>query len=508
MNKSLNTSLIAFFGVENSAVRSLSATLKREGCPAQIIFLKAWRNNNLHPPTEREMDLLIDALREFKADLVGLSVPSSHYHLATMVTKRVRRELGVPVIWGGIHPTIRPRECISIADIICRGEGERPLVELVKRMGEGKPYDGIENLWIRSGLEAKRNPLRALIDDLDSLPYRDFDGDNVWFIDRDRVSREDPVFQGAEFRIYLTRGCPFSCTYCYNSSMRKIYKGLGKYWRIRSPGHVIGELKEIVKKFPRLKRVKFDDDTLPNDKEYLDEVCRLYAEEVGVQLECLLNPELVDRDLILVLKKGGLVRVQLGIQTASERETSAYSRKMTRDKLLELATMLRDEGLEVVYDIIADNPTSSEEDYRELFDLLLELPRPFNLFIYSLNFFPETELTRSLLDQGIIKESDVVGHSLKTYRQFRLGLDYPRPPRDLFWCSLYVMASKDFIPRWLLRAVSRCGFLKQHPAVVRRAAEAANFIKMGIFAWRMWRRGELTWFKIRQYSNIGGLLSQ
>jgi hypothetical protein len=181
---------------------------------------------------------------------------------------------------------------------------------------------------------------------------------------------------------------------------------------------------------------------------------------------------------------------------------------LTRERLLELAAMLRDEGLDVVYDVIADNPTSTEEDHRELFELLLQLPRPFHLFIYSLNFFPDTQLTRDFLERGIIHPSDVVGQSLKTYRQFRLGLDYPRAPRDLFWCSLYVMVSKDFVPRSLLKFISRSGFFRNHPQVLRRLAEAVNLVKMAQFAWGMWKKGELTMFKIRQYSNIRGLLSQ
>ena len=88
--------------------------------------------------------------------------------------------------------------------------------------------------------------------------------------------------------------------------------------------------------------------------------------------------------------------------------------------------MNRELRLDVVYDAIIDNPFATEDDKREMLDFLLEIPRPFKLYLYSLNFFPKTKITLELLEKGIITEKDVEGVATKAWRQFRVSMDYPQ----------------------------------------------------------------------------------
>jgi B12 binding protein len=79
--------------------------------------------NCYKPFSETEYRLLIDALRDFRADLIGLSLSSLTIKPAVEVTARLKAEVGVPVVWGGSGPTLEPDMCIKDTDLACVGEG-------------------------------------------------------------------------------------------------------------------------------------------------------------------------------------------------------------------------------------------------------------------------------------------------------------------------------------------------------------------------------------------------
>ena len=73
---------------------------------------------------------LVAHLKEQSVSLLGISLGTDNYEAAVMLTKTIKSQLSVPVIWGGAHPTIMPDECLKYADMVCRGEGEGALLEL------------------------------------------------------------------------------------------------------------------------------------------------------------------------------------------------------------------------------------------------------------------------------------------------------------------------------------------------------------------------------------------
>ncbi len=103
-------------------------------------------------------------------DVAGFSLMTNHFNHARHVTEAIHHHLDMPVIWGGTHPTVRPEECLEVADAVCIGEGEETMLDVMDLVVEGKEFAGIDNLWIRGG---ERPPLRPLISDLDALPMTD-----------------------------------------------------------------------------------------------------------------------------------------------------------------------------------------------------------------------------------------------------------------------------------------------------------------------------------------------
>ena len=110
--------------------------------------------------------------------------------------------------------------------------------------------------------------------------------------------------------------------------------------------------------------------------------------------------------------------------------------------------------LNIVYDVIIDNPHATEEMKLETAEFLLELPRPYDIYFYSLNYFPGTALTKKSLEEGSLDPNLVEGKATKAWRQFRVSMDWPRSNEDKFYLAIYCLASKSFVPRSFIRNLS------------------------------------------------------
>jgi radical SAM superfamily enzyme YgiQ (UPF0313 family) len=505
----MTVALISLYGIENIGVRLICSVLKKEGFQVSTIYLKKWVNNNIHPPTRVEVRLLFNLIKNLNPTLIGISLGSPYFKIAEELTRQIKQKLDSPIVWGGIHPTIVPEKCIEIADIVCVGEGEYPMLELVKNISEGKEIDNIQNLWIKKDGQIKKNFVRTLIQDLDSLPYPDLEKEDKYYIESNELFQGDPLYRSAEYRIIASRGCPFSCSYCYNSTLRKIYEGKGRYFRQRSVDSVIAELEYSLERMPRLRKFKFDDDTFVFPEQWIEKFCNLYKQKIRIPFNILLNPALINESTLWKLKRAGLRGVQVGIQSGSARETKEiYNRSPANEQVLKFSELNRRLKLDIVYDIILDNPLATQEDKQALFEFLMQLQRPFKLFLYSLTIFPKTAIAERFIKLGLVTEKDIEGEATKSFRQFRLSLNFPRSQEDNFYISLFVLISKGFIPKKFIYWLYKSKFLRCHPYPLKIFSYLCNLARVSWMALIMLARGELTPLKLKEYGQLRHLLTQ
>jgi len=506
----MNTALISLYDRENNAVRLLAAIARKQGHRVLEIYFKDWQNNNFIPPTDREKQNLIKLLRDNNVELVGISLRSSPYNkVATELTRYVKENLGLPVLWGGTHPILCPDECIQEADYVCVGEGDQTFPTLLNYLQSGRPVDHLVNLWVKRDGKITKNPVGNVTEDLDSLPFRDYETPDKYYIGGKKIETGDPMCDDPIFQMMCSRGCPFKCAFCYNSVFKtEIYKNKGKYFRLRSVDSVMKELKEAKRIFPKLKRIKFDDEVFPFFPEWVDEFCRRYPEEIGLPFECFTEPKLVNENYFTMLKKAGLEIVYMGIQNTYRISSELYDRIDPEDKILNAVRIFKKLGLDARYQVIVDDLVSTEEDRKYLFNFLLRFPRPFALYLFSMTVFPRTALTKKLLAMGKITPNDIEGVATKTFRQMRVDVNYPRPPDEKFWVCMLVLLTKNFIPKSILKVLSENKFLKAHPWPLQVTAQVANFIHMAWIAGKMFLKGELTLTAIKRWANPKSCITQ
>ena len=399
--------LSLFPEIEYIGIRLLSACLKQEEHDVKILFLQK-------PSTEEYSKTDLNEICELVAesDLIGISLTTNHFKNATMLTKEIQKKVNVPIIWGGIHPTIRPVECLDFADLVCIGEGEGPLIDLARKMEIGENYTEINGLWVKKNGEIIKNNCRPIIQDLDSIPFPDYDySDHYVFAKHLRQMSYEILKESLDgkYSTMATRGCPFSCTFCVNNTLNKTSDSPFKI-RKRSNQNIIKELLEVRAKLPFIERILLEDDGFfIKASDDIKDFSEKYRDSIKLPLWVGgAYPTTINREKIKVLVDAGMESIRMGIQSGSNQVRKLYGRLYSNDKIEESHKIINEykDVLLPNYDIILDNPWEKQDDLVEGLELLSRLPAPFRLNLFSLTFFPETPLYYKAVAERIILDND------------------------------------------------------------------------------------------------------
>lgn len=388
-------------------VRTLSACLKNEKHDVKIIFLPSefW--------VKYEDCVLENAVEALKhVDLIGISLMTNFFDNSVQITQKLKRDLKIPVVWGGVHPTLRPEECLNHADIVCMGEAEETLVELARRMEDGKDYCNAEGICLKKKEKIIFNRMRPLVQDLDSIPFQDYDSDTHYVINNKGAFRmsEDILkrYCRGNYVTFPTRGCPFGCSYCSNNVYNKMYAGQ-KIIRQRSIGNILKELTYVKNNLPGVQYIYFDDDAffLYSTEEF-KEFCSEYKKNIKLPLIVTgVTPSTLTMEKLSMLVDAGLSFIRMGIQTGSDRIKKLYKRNYSNRQIEDSARIInefKDKIGSPQYDIILDNPWETDEDIVETLMFLTKLPAPYRIGIYSLTLYPKTELYEKAKEEGMIED--------------------------------------------------------------------------------------------------------
>lgn len=422
----------------DTGIRAVSAALKGAGFDVMRLNLyEDARHKTGANYSEEELQSIVERLKEFEAELFGISIFEVGSSRAFTLVKKIKEELGIPVLLGGQHAIQYPEECLqSGADAVCIGEGESGLVELLeswdKRLEKENP-----NFIVREDDLRKIKELRGRLlteDEISRLTF-DFSYHN-YFVLRDgklvsltpeniqnpehhQVDREAKTF------VYASdRGCPMNCTFCYVNTLRKEFieadaaKGekTVPFLRRKRADAVIRDLDDVKKQNPWIEFLNImNDDTAARDLQDLQEFSRLYKEKIGWPFYCMVSPmsfvnksiwqekgrgyvpdAVVDGRLkVQALVDAGLKELNMGIQTNGKTNFEIYGRWQPDEVLLSVTDMFHEFAredlskeesgkIDLFFDFIIHNPLETYEDTRRTVNLIKRLKHPFDLVAHTL----------------------------------------------------------------------------------------------------------------------------
>jgi len=389
----------------DQGIRTISSVLKQAGHDVNMVFMTLSEDYS-KSYTESELVQLSNLCKE--SDLIGISSFVSTAPRAIQIIKFLEKKIpNKPIVWGGIHATISPQDCINDCDIVCVGEGEETILDLVKALEKKKSIDKIRNLWIKKENRIIKNPVRPLIDNLDKIPLPDYDTHSHYILDSHKIRNfSENDLDGAIF--FLTgRGCPHGCDYCSNSLLNELYKGKRKkIVRWHSVDYIINGILKLKKRFPSLSYFDIRDDTFSlRPTEQIKEFSEKYKEKVKMRFKCLGDPHTITDEKIKLLVDAGCTDIIIGIQGSERVNKEIYHRYQSNKQVLDAAKIINKykKRLTVMYDVITCNPYEKPQDVIDMIRLLQKMPKPYFLSVNNLVFFHGSKLHERAVNEGVIK---------------------------------------------------------------------------------------------------------
>lgn len=390
-------------GQENMGVEFLSAQLKKHGHEVRLFFDPRSFGGGVLLKIgflEKMLDLrekIVKQSLEWKPDIVGFSCMTHNYQWCLSVAKEIKKRANMPVIFGGIHPTLLPQEVLSqdCVDMVAVGEAEVSFPKLLSNMARGIDSADTKGIYFKRGGRIVANPIEPPSSDLDSFE----------FLDKDIFYAKIFSLARMEYTAMASRGCPFACFYCSNDYLRKLYKGYS-FSRKRSVGHLVSELKQAKEKYG-MRGVVFYDEVFPSEVSWLEEFSREYKREIDLPFTIFYHFGLCDEKRIELLRNAGCTMISFGLQSASERvRREVCNRAETNAQVSRIIQLCKKHKMQIWIDHIFGLPTESDEETRSAAAFYRELS-PDIIYSFWLVYFPRASILGIALQAGILGENEV-----------------------------------------------------------------------------------------------------
>ncbi len=319
-------------------------------------------------------------LRDFKPEIVGVSVMSSRgLKDAIKVSEAVRRS-GCPVVWGGQLPSMQTELVLKsgYVDMVSFGEGEETWLELVSCMEKNRDYSDIKGLAYRDGDTIKRNECRPF-SDLRDMPVSDWS-----LLD---VPKYMQSYLGCNrmMYIYSSKGCPCRCAFCSNVNFHK------STHRKRPNEYVIAEIKYLIDNFG-LDGVFFSDELWCLKKSDMQDFCnRIHENKLDFHWGVQLRIGMFDEDDYRTMYEAGCRWIFFGVESGSDEMLKAIHKNIDKEAIKPTMDVLREIGITSICSFIIGFPDETAEQLKDTVELIEKTNS--NLTpIYHFTPLPGTEL--------------------------------------------------------------------------------------------------------------------
>ncbi len=336
-------------------------------------------------------------------DLIGISCPfTTRYGPFKRLISALKQRLpSIPLVGGGIHPSIFPVDVLNENDLDCVvvGEGETTLTELANRLEQNGKLDpeGLDGVaYIKDGKPLFR-PRKTYVKNLDDLPdparhlldieaYLNRSGGR-W------TSRHKTVLS-----VLTSRSCPGRCSFC------SIHAVFGPHWRARSAERVIAEVDFVTQRYkPSL--IAFEDDRLTVDRERLVKICEglaSFPRRVNWYTPNGVHVADFDEELLRIMRDSGCRTLNLAIESGDpEMLQKTIGKKANQEQARQTAEYCRQIGIRTNGYFVVGMPGETDQSLERSLKFCLSLPLD-GLGVFIATPFPGTRMYDECVEKGYI----------------------------------------------------------------------------------------------------------
>jgi len=355
-------------GHPHTGIAYLSAFLKSKGVHVDLY------DERMDGP-----DKLVQLLKN-KYDFVGVTSFSYSLPHVYALIDRIKAHTKAPVVIGGPHVSVSHIKVLkdTNVDFAIKNEGEYTSYELLEQLQSPQPdFAKVKGLLWRNGSEPVENIDRPLIDDLEALPYPDYESFGI---------ERYPCFKVKAIPLITQRGCPYKCTFC------SVPLTMGGGFRSRCAADTVKEIEHWYNKGWR--HFQINDDVFNLHPQRVIEICNLIIEkkiEITWELWNGMRVNAVTEELLIAMQKSGCRLVNFGCESGSPRVLKVIKKGLNKDMVMKAVTLTKKVGITSSVGFIAGHPTETYEEAKESLKFAKSLPATFINF-NNATPYPGTEL--------------------------------------------------------------------------------------------------------------------
>jgi len=307
-----------------------------------------------------------------KSDIVGFSVMTNQVKNAIELSDLVKeKDPDIKVVWGGIHPTLYPKQTVEdkSVDFVITNEGEITLLELSSWLeGKGKISD-IKGLVYKENGKVRVTSKREFLD-LNTLSPPE------WEILKIREYISDFKIGGKSFGkslpLHSGRGCVYNCAFCINL--------LENRWRPLNAGKILGEVKILTERYG-IEYIQFMDENFFVNKKRVEEFCEaMISENIDVKWHAntranYFNENHLNNSLMRLAKKSGCTTLAMGIESGSEKILNKLKKEITMPQILNAVTTCRKFDINTICSFMIGIPGEEKKDMMETLRLITKIKK-------------------------------------------------------------------------------------------------------------------------------------
>lgn len=282
---------------------------------------------------------------------LGLSVMTGQQiDSAVRLAKKFHRKL--PIVWGGVHPTICPESVVSeeYVDYIIRGDGEEAFFNLLQEIESGKSNKNFDD-----EIHILKNLNESVIDYDDELIVPQY------FVERDGFKKAFPL--------ETSRGCPHGCAFCHNSI-------LGHSYRVVDTGLVIKNIEQLYKNY-KIDGVIFQEDNFfLNPKRVVEILSKLKEYNIGWKANSRISyfkKNVYNQQYMNLIVDSKCHVLQFGLESGSDRILKLINKGITVKDIVQINKFLAEYNISIRYNFIIGFPTETKFELEQTLALINKL---------------------------------------------------------------------------------------------------------------------------------------
>lgn len=353
---------------------------------------------NLNHVMGEEYDIIESEIRNHNIDFVGIGGLSGEYKDLARIVAYVRKiSVNIIIQVGGGIMTADP-EVTMLAmpevNVGIIGEGELTSVELIEALRDGKDLSTVDGLIYRTTNGLRTTKPRKEIEDLDSLPFPDYEGFCYGEYLRNNPDISDEGKRYSQVSVIGGRSCKYNCTFCFHPS--------GSKYRQRSIDSIFSEIDWLVSHY-NITYLALREELFATDNERVRDFCNR-MEKYDFDWSIQLRIDNVNQELVNMLKNTRCRYIFIGVESAVNSILKSMHKGITVEHIEKALEMLHEAWLNSRSGVIMGDTMETEDTANQTIEWFMKHKDKYRMFLDMIIAFPGSIIYKRACREGKIPD--------------------------------------------------------------------------------------------------------